>query len=193
MKTRFLAAAALMALAAGAQAAAPVFADTFDANPAVGVDLTPANWSLSGNGDVDIIGDGYFDFIPGNGKYIDLDGSDGAAGHLATSFGVAAGVYTATFQLAGNHRDGSTDAVTVTFGNTTQIFNIGAQDAFTTYSLTTTAAAGDLSLSFHDGRDGNVGALLDNVSVTAVPEPTGATLLLAGLLGLGAVARRRRV
>ena len=190
MKIRMLAAAALVALSAGAQAAS-VYSDNFDSD-AQGLNAVPAGWSVTNGGTVDIIGTGFFDEIPGNGNYIDLDGSNGVAGLLSTTTGTLSGLYTATFQLGGNHRDGTTDVVTVTFGGASQTFSVGPNDAFTTYSLTTTASAEQLTLSFHDGRDGNVGALLDNVDIaTSVPEPGNVALMMAGLLALGVAARRR--
>jgi hypothetical protein len=191
MKIRLLAAAVLAALSVGAHATT-VFSDNFDSD-AQGLNVVPAGWTVTGGGTVDIIGTGFFDEIPGNGNYVDLDGSNGAAGLLGTLINVAPGGYTASFQLGGNHRDGTTDLVTVTFGGVTSVIAVGPTDAFTTYSVTTTSAGGDLSLSFQDGRGGDVGALLDNVAVmTAVPEPANATLMLAGLLALGFAARRRR-
>jgi hypothetical protein len=193
MKFRMLAVAAAMAVSAGAHAA--VFSDNFDAD-AQGTDSTPTNWYLGADtNDVDIIGTGFFDVIPGNGNYVDLDGSNGKspAGVLATDIAVIlGGVYTATFQLGGNHRDGTTDSVTVMFGGTTLVLPVSPTDAFTTYSISTTATSGSLTLSFADDRSGNIGALLDNVSVSAVPEPGSLSLMLAGFAALGFAARRRR-
>ncbi|HEX7637874.1 MAG TPA: pyruvate-binding protein [Burkholderiaceae bacterium] len=192
MKIRTLAAAATMALAATTGAhAATVWSDNFDAD-ARGLNAVPAGWTVANAGTVDVIGTGFFDEIPGNGNYIDLDGSNGVAGLLTRGASVGAGTYTATFSLGGNHRDGSTDLVTVNFGGSSQTFSVGPNDAFTTYSLTTAAAAGDLSLSFVDGRNGNIGALLDNITVaSAVPEADSAVLLGLGLAAVG-MARRRR-
>ena len=192
MKIRMLAVAAAMVLSAGAHAAS-VFSDNFDSD-ALQLNSIPTNWSLGNAGAVDVIGaPGFFDLLPGNGHYVDLDGSNGLAGLLQTSFASSAGTtYTATFQLGGNQRDGSTNTVTVLFGTTSLTLPIGPTDGFTTYSISTTGTGGSLQLSFLDGRDGNVGALLDNVAVTAVPEPAGLALMLAGLGAIGFAARRRR-
>jgi hypothetical protein len=189
MKTRMLAAAALAALSFGANAAT-IYSDNFDSD-AQGLNVVPMGWSVTG-GTVDIIGTGFFDEIPGNGNYVDLDGSTGAAGLLGTMVGVSAGSYTATFELGGNHRDGTTDPVTVTFGGSTITIPVGPNDGFTEYSISTTSTGGDLSLSFQDERGGNIGALLDDVNVSSVPEPANLTLMMAGVLALGFAARRRR-
>jgi hypothetical protein len=190
MNNRILAAAAALVLSAGAQAAT-VYSDNFDGNTPAS-NLTPAGWSISG-GSVDIVGPGYFDMLPGNGGYVDLDGSTGSAGLLFTNVvGSASGTYTVTFDLAGNQR-GSTESVLVTFGTTTQTFTLNSSDPFAAYSLTTSASSGPLLLSFQDvNSHDNIGALLDNVSVSSVPEPAMGSLLLAGLGALGFAARRRR-
>jgi hypothetical protein len=192
MKKRMLAIAAAMVLSAGAQAA-PIFSDNFDSDP-LGLNAIPAGWSIGNAGAVDVIGaPGFFDLIPGNGHYIDLDGSNGLAGMLVSDpTGSVSGTFTATFQLGGNHRDGTTDMVAVSFGDASIVIAVGPNDAFTTYSLTTTVNADQLSLSFLDGRDGNVGALLDSASISAVLEPGSLSLMLAGIAALGFAARRRR-
>ena len=74
----------LIGLAAGRVDAAVIFSDNFDGeNGGVGaLNYTGfANFSVS-NGLVDLIGNGFFDFLPGNGLYVDLDGSTSDAGVL---------------------------------------------------------------------------------------------------------------
>jgi len=191
---KIFAAAALMAGATAAQAA-PVFSDNFDADT-TGLNTTVflGGWTVS-NGTVDTIGVGTsWDLIPGNGHYIDLDGSSGQAGTFSNSVNLAANTtYVMTFSLAGNHRGYDADTVDVTFGTSGNTYVLASPDPLTQYSLTfTTSAGGATGFSFHNHGGDNVGALLDNVSIAAVPEPETYAMLLAGLGALGIAARRRR-
>jgi len=192
---RFLIASAILALSAGAQAA-PVFSDNFDAN-AGELNAVPAGWTVTG-GTVDIIGSGTnWDYIPGSGKFIDLDGSTNQPGLLARSFNTIAGMtYTATFDLAGNHVVGypDNDTVAVSFGTASQSYsNFAKNQGWTTFTLNFTAATtGSTVLSFKNSGSDNVGLLLDNVNVAAVPEPGEWAMMLAGLGIVGFMARRRR-
>lgn len=201
MKIRLLAAAAaaLLTLTVGAHATV-LYSDSFDADAlklgTSGSAAVPSGWTVAG-GTVDIIGaGGGFDFLPGNGHYIDLDGSSGAAGTLSKTFNVVAGTYYVTFELAGNHRNGDDESTTVTFGQAghlvADIYTPSENAGFTTYTLSVTTTGGPLRLSFHDASADNVGALLDNITVGAVPEPESLPLMAAGLLTLGFIARRRR-
>lgn len=179
--------------AVSANANTLVFADNFNSNT-LGLNKVPTGWTVT-NGTVDIIGTGFYDLQPGHGAYIDLDGSTSNAGILSTSLSLTAGVtYTAAFSLAGNQRNASTESVTVAFGDTSFVYAMPSSQAFTTYSLAfTPSASGSFALSFSNAGGDNVGALLDNVSVTAVPEPQSLALLLAGVVVTGAVARRRQL
>ena len=100
-------------------AATVIFSDDFNAeNGGVGaLNYTGfANWGVSGVGEtVDLIGNGFFDFYPGNGLYVDLDGSTGNAGVLTTNSFFGPGSYVLSFNLAGSTR-GDTNTVIVRFG-----------------------------------------------------------------------------
>lgn len=186
------AAATLLMLSQPARSAL-LFSDNFDANTA-GLNAVPTGWSIANNGTVDVIGVGTaHDFIPGNGLYVDLDGSTSSAGLLTQSFGtLGAGSYTATFDLAGSHR-GTAETVTVDFGGVVQSYTLQAGDGWTSFSISVNSLGGPLSLSFLNSGGDNVGALLDRVTVSmtsAVPEPASVPLMLAGLLTLGWSRRR---
>ena len=187
--------AAVLLSAAGAANAATIFSDNFDTD-VNGLNTVSfvGGWSVA-NGTVDTIGSPppFFDLIPGNGHYIDLDGSTGDAGEFSKALLLTGGVtYTASFDLAGSHR-GDRNIVDVAFGTTLNTYTLASADPLGNASLIfTPGATGLYSLSFANRGGDNIGALLDNVSVTtAVPEPSTYALMLAGLVGMGAVARRR--
>jgi hypothetical protein len=194
MNARHLVALALLAGSAAAQANVTIFSDNFNAN-GVGLNATPSGWTATG-GTVDIIGNGYYDFIPGSGAFIDLDGSTGNPGLLSKTFALLAGTtYTASFELAGSHR-GSTETVAAIFGTQSSSISLPSDAGWTGYSLSfTTGAAGDYTLSFENAGGDNIGMLLDNVKVeqhvAAIPEPQTYALMGMGLLAIGFAARRR--
>jgi hypothetical protein len=150
-----------------------------------------ANWNVTA-GSVDIIGNGFFDFYPGNGLYVDMDGSTGQAGTLTSKLTFAPGSYHLSFDLGGSQR-GVLDHVIVALGDFSQTFTRQSSDPLALVTLdVTTSVAG--SLSFSNVEPGNIGAILDNVTVTettppAVPEPSTLALLA---LGGGALAGWRR-
>jgi hypothetical protein len=194
MKIRILAVAAAMVLSAGAYAATPVFTEDFNGYAPGGLNTPVANWTVTG-GTVDLVPEGgQFYFLPlANGEYVDLDGSTNQAGLLSRTIVVpTAGTYSMTFELAGNHRDGGVENVTVTLGGTSEVFTPVSMDSTDYYTITGSTTDGSLYISFQDDSSDNVGALLDNISVSAVPEPATLSLFLAGIAALGFTARRRR-
>jgi len=204
MKTsRFLLPLAALAAAAQVQAVA-VFSDNFDAENggAEALNYTGfANWTVS-NGSVDLIGNGgRFDFLPGNGLYVDMDGSTGDAGKL-TSVGLSLdpGDYVLSYDLAGNQRNGSDERVDVAVetGVASAFHSLSEDDPFQTFFLNfSLTSAHTVNLTFEGQGGDKVGMLLDNVLLERrapdrVPD-SGASLALLGLGLLGLAAFRRRL
>ena len=174
--------------------AAPVFLDNFDTDT-LALNQTTFNggWVVSG-GTVDLIGNpGFYDLLPGNGRYVDLDGSSSQAGEFHKDLSLTGGLqYTLAFDLAGSQR-GSVENVNVNFGSAVDNLTVNSGDAFSNHTLLfTPSTTGIYSLIFQNAGVDNVGALLDNVSVSAVPEPETYAMLLAGLGLLGFMAGRRK-
>jgi len=193
MKTSVLAAASF-AFISPFTSAATIFFDNFDSNP-LGTNQIPAGWTVT-DGTVDVIGSpDLFDLIPGNGRYIDLDGNTFDAGILSRSFNFVAGsTYTVTFDLAGSHRGTNNEIVDVTFGTTVATYTVAPADPFTLRTMIFTPnTSGIYALLFSNRGGDEVGALLDNVTVSGVPEPASASMFSLGLLGvLAAMSRRFR-
>lgn len=206
---------ALAALVVGASAAhgQVIFSDNFNADLR-GLNKTTfvGGWTV-GNGSVDVIGAGPgnapgagpgqpgdatgYDFLPGNGNYIDLDGSSRDSGVFGKTLTLTGGVsYIASFQLAGSQRN-FMESINAVFGTTSQLFSYAKNVGFTTSTLSfTPSVTGSYVLSFAEpGPSNNEGLLLDNVTVSgvtaAVPEPSTLATMLAGLGALVFVARRR--
>lgn len=126
-----------------------------------------ANWTVA-RGDTDLLGTGFdYDFFPGNGLYVDLDGY--YAGALLMSrdeLVLPAGSYTLSFRLAGSQR-GDTNTITVNLGTAfSEQFTVASSAPFSTITRTITLAQpARVRLSFDQpGADG-FGALLDDVSL----------------------------
>ena len=215
MKKLLAAAALVCTFSMPAHAVTTIFSDNFNANSDA-VPGTPSGWTLN-SGQVDVIGDNViFDWYPGNGNYVDLDGSAGALGQSSFMISntianyVSGRVYNFSFDYGINHNDGSdTDRVILgIFDSTNNIFqdliNVDA-DALNHSSSTFLLAslAGIANYNFAGqiyikglsvGAVDQSGGIVDNVSVTLspVPLPGAALLLMSGLLGLGGVSRFRR-
>jgi hypothetical protein len=184
------------ALLSPAQAAV-IFSDNFNSYAAQLNWVPPANWSAPGPGAVDLIGETTtittFDFYPGNGGYVDLNGSDGIAGTLQTLMSFGAGSYTLSFDLGGNARGDVPKTTVITLGNFTTSIPLASSDPYQLHSFTFTTTGGNLIFSDLAGGDGNIGNILDNVTLsTAVPEPATWGMMLLGFVGLGFAFRKSR-
>ncbi len=150
-----------------------------------------ANWNVS-NGTVDVIGTpGRFPLCD-SANCVDLDGSTSNAGDLTTKDTFAAGTYELSFRLAGNQRRSSlNDGVDISFGGLIATLTKAHNDPFQLYTYIVTLASADYLSFSHAGGD-NIGLLLDDVNVTAVPLPAALPLYGAGLAAMGFVGWRRK-
>ncbi|MEJ2430399.1 MAG: PEP-CTERM sorting domain-containing protein [Deltaproteobacteria bacterium] len=205
MKFRHLVLILLLALSLGLMPAtgmaSMVFQDNFDSeNGGVGVTNYTgfANWTVT-DGTVDLIGNGFFDFLPGNGLYVDMDGSTGNAGIMTTEFVLDPGVYLLSFELAGNHRNTSPEEVIVQVALGSLInktYSLNRDDPFTLFDESfTVSSAMTVALSFEGVGGDNIGMLLDDVIVqttASAPEPSTMLLIATGLVGLVGFRRKFR-
>src|SRR6478735_771837 len=123
--------------------AAVLFSENFNSEGPVALNYNTFNQFNVTNGTVDLIGNGFFDFYPSQGRYVDLDGSTNNAGVLATTKSFAAGTYTLNFLLGGSTR-GDTNTVRVSLGNFFQDISLASGAGLTNQSFTfTTATAGN--------------------------------------------------
>jgi hypothetical protein len=202
MIKKFLITSALLASTTVASHAAVIFSDNFNATPQ-GLDTTPNGWVLD-YGKVDVIGTGFFEFYPGNGNYIDTNGSIGQSGgmHTNTVFNFLAGkTYTISFDYGnnkGSHLNGSVETLVldlIGFGGAV-INHTGPIASFINYVFSFTPGSNFNSAIYFNAsgtNDGdNGGLILDNVSLSVVPVPAALPLLAAGLGVLGFAGRRRR-
>ncbi|MBL1211574.1 beta strand repeat-containing protein, partial [Geminocystis sp. GBBB08] len=129
------------------------------------------NWSVT-DGAVDLFGPGFGDFLPGNGLYLDLDGSISNGGRLESkqTFSFSAGdVITLQFSLAGSQQ-GNTNSATVSLGSLfTETFTRSSDAPFATITRTINVTANSTGKLIFDQAGGdNEGLLLDNVSIKKI-------------------------
>jgi hypothetical protein len=201
-----------LALTAATAEAATVFSDNFNSDtPSLNwkgdtyftSTTLPARYSAPGPASTDLIGSGAggtsFDLLPGNGYYVDLDGSSGNgnlpyAGQLTYTGTFAPGKYVVTFDLAGNQRGAPAQSLDLVAGSgSTQYTDVPSTQGFTKETFYFTATAAQNSLQFSElGPSDQQGNLLDNVSVSAVPEPATWAMMLLGFFGMAFAIRSNR-
>ena len=202
MRKLFVAAAAMAMLPTSANAATIVngsFETGASTNPfgtvPGGNTSTIAGWEVLGNS-VDYI-DGYWPANDGV-RSIDLNGN-GQGGIAQTFATVMNQAYAVTFWLAGNS-DGNPTIKTIrvdTNGSNSQVFafdTTGLNEAnmgWKKFTYNFVAGSTTTKLSFNSLDAGAYGAALDNVAISAVPEPATWAMMLLGIGLIGGAMRRR--
>ena len=201
MKKLILALAAVAALPAAANAA-PFVNGSFESgtNPGVFTPLAAGSTAITGwtvGGDsVDYIGT-YWNAQSGS-RSVDLSGN--APGSIFQTFDTVLGqVYNVTFFLGANG-DGPPPSKTVSVsatGNAASNYAVGSTPfppnvtAWSPFNYIFTATGTSTTLTFTSTGTTAYGAALDNVNVTAVPEPAAWALMILGFGAIGGVMRRR--
>ena len=149
-------------------------------------------WTI-GATSVDIV-NGNYGAVSGNS--IDMLGTPGP-GFLSQFLDTVIGqMYVLKFDMSSNRggdNDAAGKALTVSaLGNTASQTFSALAPGVSQQSYSFVANSASTLLSFSSGPSGYSGSVLDNVSVTAVPEPETYALMLAGLGLMGAIARRRK-
>jgi hypothetical protein len=200
MRTSVLAASVLFAFGAGMHIsdarAGIVFSDDFNSYAGQLNWVPPANWTVS-SGSVDLIGETTsgtsFDFYPGNGGFVDLDGSTNLAGTLQTTASFLAGSYTLTFDLGGNARNDGSKETIISLGSFSQSIILASSAPLQQYSFSFATDGGNLSFADLAGGNANIGNILDNVTLSSdVPEPSTWAMMILGFMGVGFLAYRRK-
>lgn len=154
-------------------------------------DTTITGWTVN-SGSVDLIDFSYNlnQYGAITGISVDLDGTPGP-GSMSQSFNQVAGQ---TYLLVWDYfRNPPGSNLGVGFGELSPLTfaNVSSLTSYTTASLSYTATFTGSALVTFVSSGGFGGPTIDNVSVTAVPEPEGIVLAIAGLGLLGALRARR--
>jgi hypothetical protein len=191
----------MLSLCAGPSKAALIFFDDFNSYTAGIPWPGGGNWTVL-DGSVDLIGAGTsWDLQPGNGLYLDMDGSTNDAGQITSDpICLAPGDYVLFFDVAGNQRNGGSDGLLLELSGIFPTLGpapIPGSLDFTTLTVPfSVASATTTSIIFGCTGGDNVGWLLDNVGIDTVdgviPAP-GAILLSAIGVGIVGWLRRRRI
>ena len=155
-----------------------------------------AHWDVV-EGSVDLIGNGFYDFFPGQGLFLDLDGTTNHAGTLVskTAFTFNPGqVVELSFNLLGqNYYMIQNNSLTVSLGDLfAETFSVADRGLVTRQFSVEELTTANLIFDHAGGDQG--GLLLDEVTLVVkdVPEPSSVLGLLAvGALGFRSLRQRK--
>jgi len=155
-----------------------------------------SNWDVT-SGAVDLLGHGEYDFLPGNGLYVDMQNIASRGGgtlELHGGLDLEPGTYDLKFDLGGSQLDsGEPRELNVLFGNVSERFSVPFDSGFVTQTLglDLTSFTSGVELIFQQNSTNTKrGMILDNVMVTVrLPEPATLGMMITG--GLLALRRHR--
>ena len=189
-----------LTMLSGIGQASIIFSENFDTVPVVlNTTGTIGNFTVT-SGNVDIVGTnptnnfGSLCVAPESVNCVDLDGS--TEGQItSTVITLPIGSYTLAFDLNGSQRGNST-STTVTFATFSNTYTLAAGDVNAFSIPITITTAGTSQIVFTSNTPGDLGSLIDNVTVTSnvqgtVPEPAS-VLLMMGALSLLLIVRHLR-
>lgn len=196
--------AALLLMAAASTHANLLTNGDFEASPGHVVGTTSLSGWVVHTGNIDRVAGLWPALLAGHGTVVDLNGH--TIGGISQSFATTAGTtYVLTFEYGRNPDNTQSgnkpfDVSVIGSAFAASITNPPSNTGWTAYTQMFTATGTTATLNFLSTTTAPVyaptsqaawGPLLDNVSVTAVPEPAGYALALAGVGLLGLVGRRR--
>lgn len=193
MKKQFVVFAMLVALTSVAVANDTIFSDNFDSEGVAALNYTGfANWTVS-DGSVDLKGNGTWDYWPGNGLYVDMDGSTNDAGKLTSdTFDLEPGMYVLGFDFAVYAEETVTVQVGTLLDKSYTLSYVYFETFTETFTVSTTTSA---AISFEGAGGDSFGMHLDNVTLESVTHTPAPGAFLLGGIGVGLVnwLRRRRI
>ncbi|MFO0012616.1 MAG: PEP-CTERM sorting domain-containing protein [Planctomycetota bacterium] len=145
------------------------------------------------DGSVDLKGNGFAEIYPGNGLYVDLNGSTGQSGTIETKTAFDAGLYTLSFRIGNNGFYPSSNSVTVSLGDYSEVFvRSGTVNFDLIERQVLLSSSSKLRFATPLSDNDNTGIIIDAVSLTAVPEPSSVAAFLVGTLLLASRNRIKR-
>ena len=171
-----------------ASADVPVFQDDFDSDSQGAPVASLNNWTITA-GSIDVLGDiptAFVDIYPGNGNYLDMDGTCGNATITSPSLTLPAGTYQLSFEIGVNPSTAGPaetgNGLLVSLGTFSQSFSAPSPSSTLTPINVTIVVptATTASLVFQETGIANCGgSILDDVLLTVQP-PVSATICHKG-------------